>query len=52
MAGLAFAPLAARGGRPAQRESALDRAFGILSAFGADQRSLVATVSLIAVREY
>jgi hypothetical protein len=52
MADPAFAPLAARGGRPAQGEPALDRAFRILTASGADPRSLMATVSVIAAREH
>jgi DNA-binding IclR family transcriptional regulator len=39
----AFAPLAARGGRPAQGEPVLDRAFRILTAFGPDHHSLSLT---------
>jgi DNA-binding IclR family transcriptional regulator len=39
----AFAPLAARGGRPAQGEPVIDRAFRILTAFGPDHRSLSLT---------
>lgn len=39
----AFAPGAARGGRPAHGEPVLDRAFRILTAFGPDQRSLSLT---------
>jgi DNA-binding IclR family transcriptional regulator len=43
MADPAFVPLAARGGRPAQGEPVLDRAFRILTAFGPDRRSLSLT---------
>ncbi len=39
----ALESLAARGGRPAQGEPLLDRAFRILSAFGPDHRSLTLT---------
>ena len=39
----ALEPLAARGGRPAQGEPLLDRAFRILTAFGPDHRSLSLT---------
>jgi DNA-binding IclR family transcriptional regulator len=39
----ALAPLAGRGGRPAQGEPVLDRAFRILTAFGPDHRSLSLT---------
>lgn len=40
----ALVPLAARGGRPAQGEPVLDRAFRILTAFGPEHRSLSLTV--------
>jgi DNA-binding IclR family transcriptional regulator len=43
MADPALAPLATRGGRPAQGEPLLDRAFRILTAFGPDHRSLTLT---------
>jgi hypothetical protein len=39
----ALVPLTTRGGRPAQREPVLDGAFGILTAFGPEHRSLSLT---------
>jgi len=48
MSGSELVPLAARGGRPAQGEPLLDRAFRILTAFGPEHRSL--TLTALSVR--